>query len=476
MNDGNVKSESSEKPLVLVVEDDHTFRRLLRSTLERRGYRVREAEHGLAAQTVFERFREQIEVIVSDIRMPELDGIGFLEFVRSQASTPVVLMTGFSEIIETKRAFELGANEFLTKPFRAETFLDAVHHALHPNDPRRKKDDERDPTPLHSRYCPVPIDEFMMSSHLLSDVFIKLSETRYIKVAHKNEAIPRDRLQVYKEKNADALFVPVLDLCHYVNFQMPIVPVTLKQGGVDAEKKAKLIRETIGIMQTNCFTMGLSSKISQPAQKMVEDTLNLATTDAAILDVLHHLYETSAQIYAHGVAVAFFSCIVAQEHGWNSSAMLFKLTLSGLLLDIGLKDLSPDLLKRSKLERSEEETQLFRTHPLRGHDLAQRFKAIPEDIATLVLQHHENIAGTGYPHQTKAQDLHPFASLISVVDLFVEHLVPTEDCSLPHVTPPEALANLNTLPSGTVDLTFMRRLAELVVTIEAESPPVAMSA
>jgi DNA-binding NtrC family response regulator len=106
-----------ERPLVLIVEDDKIFRRVLVRALDTYGFDTRDAENGMVAKTIFDLNLDRIKIIISDIRMPELDGIGFLAHVRKSSQVAFILMTGFSEIIEVKDAYALGATDFVAKPF-----------------------------------------------------------------------------------------------------------------------------------------------------------------------------------------------------------------------------------------------------------------------------------------------------------------------------------------------------------------------
>lgn len=111
---------------VLIVDDDPQIRRLVRMVLEDEGYDVRVAGDGREALAALPEARP--EVIVLDLRMPELDGPGFLERYRADGApcAPVVLMSGErGEHIEA-----LGARVVLPKPFDLDDLVDAVRVAL----------------------------------------------------------------------------------------------------------------------------------------------------------------------------------------------------------------------------------------------------------------------------------------------------------------------------------------------------------
>jgi CheY-like chemotaxis protein len=113
-------AETSAGKRILVVEDDGSLRAALRSVLEDEGFTVFEAADGTRAVAQVDRVGP--DAVVLDINMPGLDGYGVLRQLRSRSATatlPILVLTANSGEESEVRAFELGANDFLVKPFRA---------------------------------------------------------------------------------------------------------------------------------------------------------------------------------------------------------------------------------------------------------------------------------------------------------------------------------------------------------------------
>ncbi len=110
---------------LLLVDDEAPIRQVLKVVLEKQGFEVALASNGKEAMAVLG--LGGFSAVITDIKMPEIHGLELLKHVRSQQPTlPVILMTGFSEIVETKDAFNFGANAFLAKPFKSEDLLAAL--------------------------------------------------------------------------------------------------------------------------------------------------------------------------------------------------------------------------------------------------------------------------------------------------------------------------------------------------------------
>ncbi len=105
---------------VLLVDDEDQLRRVMRDLLERDGYQVTEARDGVEALDQIDRHAP--DIIVLDLNLPGLDGYGVLSHLRSRPATaaiPVVVLTAQGDEDNEVRVFEMGADDFLSKPFRA---------------------------------------------------------------------------------------------------------------------------------------------------------------------------------------------------------------------------------------------------------------------------------------------------------------------------------------------------------------------
>jgi CheY-like chemotaxis protein len=115
---------------VLLVDDEDDLRRVMRDLLEREGFTVQEARDGI--QALDEVDRHAPDIIVLDLNLPGLDGYSVLSQLRSRQATkdiPIVVLTAKGDEENEVKVFELGADDFLSKPFRARALaarLEAV--------------------------------------------------------------------------------------------------------------------------------------------------------------------------------------------------------------------------------------------------------------------------------------------------------------------------------------------------------------
>ena len=106
---------ASDQKLILAVDDEPKMTRFIRMNLELEGYRVSEAVNGMEA---LDKVREELpDLVLLDVMMPDLDGFETLAFIRQVSSVPVIMLTAKGEEEDKVRGLELGADDYVTKPF-----------------------------------------------------------------------------------------------------------------------------------------------------------------------------------------------------------------------------------------------------------------------------------------------------------------------------------------------------------------------
>ena len=138
---GRLVRRTDERVSVLVVDDDHRMRRLLRLNLEEAGYRVTTCDDCTAALDQAE--LDPPDLVLLDIMMPGIDGFACLERLREFSDVPVILLTAKGEERDKVRGLDLGADDYLTKPFGPAEMLARVRAVL-----RRRQPSAETPTTL----------------------------------------------------------------------------------------------------------------------------------------------------------------------------------------------------------------------------------------------------------------------------------------------------------------------------------------
>lgn len=130
-------SELAPKTCILVVDDEETIRKLLQKHLGRNGYDVLVAEDGETALRVLATEGERIDLVILDMVMPRIDGLGVLiELRRELPDLPVLIASGYNQDIDRAHAESIGVQGFLGKPYSLRDLTALVRSTLaHSVDP-----------------------------------------------------------------------------------------------------------------------------------------------------------------------------------------------------------------------------------------------------------------------------------------------------------------------------------------------------
>lgn len=116
---------------ILIVDDESRMRKLIKDFLKQKNYNILEAEDGEMALKVYEENKEKVNLILLDVMMPKLDGWSVLRQIRQEnKSLPIVMLTARAEEQDELFGFELGVDEYITKPFSPKILVARVEAIL----------------------------------------------------------------------------------------------------------------------------------------------------------------------------------------------------------------------------------------------------------------------------------------------------------------------------------------------------------
>jgi two-component system KDP operon response regulator KdpE len=115
-------------PTVLVIDDENQIRRILRSGFELNGFVVHEADTG--AEAIRSASLQPIDLVITDLSLPDMDGADVVERIRSWSTVPIIVLSVRSSEAEKVRLLELGADDYVVKPFGMAELLARVRVAL----------------------------------------------------------------------------------------------------------------------------------------------------------------------------------------------------------------------------------------------------------------------------------------------------------------------------------------------------------
>ncbi len=115
---------------ILIVDDEARMRKLIKDFLISKGYSILEAEDGEKALNIFEENQSKINLILLDVMMPKLDGWSVLRQIRQTSQVPIIMLTARGEEQDELFGFELGVDEYISKPFSLKILTARVEAIL----------------------------------------------------------------------------------------------------------------------------------------------------------------------------------------------------------------------------------------------------------------------------------------------------------------------------------------------------------
>ena len=173
---------------ILVVDDEARMRKLIKDFLMQKNYKILEAGDGEEALKVFEENQNKISVILLDVMMPKLDGWSVLRQIRQTSKVPIIMLTARGEEQDELFGFELGVDEYISKPFSPKILVARVEALLKRTKPEEKEIEDYGGITINSKGRTVTVDG--------KQVEMSLRECELLKylVDNKGIALSRDKI------------------------------------------------------------------------------------------------------------------------------------------------------------------------------------------------------------------------------------------------------------------------------------------
>ena len=175
---------------VLVVDDESRMRKLIRDFLIQKNFNILEAEDGERALKVYEENKEKISLILLDVMMPKLDGWSVLRNIRQEnKKLPIIMLTARAEEQDELFGFELGVDEYITKPFSPKILVARVEALLKRSMPEVKElksydgiviDNEGRTVTVDGKQVELSFREYELLKYLLDNENIALSRDKIL--------------------------------------------------------------------------------------------------------------------------------------------------------------------------------------------------------------------------------------------------------------------------------------------------------
>ena len=404
---------------ILLVDDEPAILEIHRWNLSKAGYEVETALDGQDAQGRIS--TRPVDLVISDIRMPRLDGILLLEWVKRTApATKVILTTGFAALMDTKRAIDLGCESFLPKPVAKDQLLAAVADALSGAAP---------PTD-ETAFERISIEDFLLAKPFEGAIFLRVAGGKFLQVASSADELDFERIYNLKSKGVGELWI------QHESFQRafgghaglaeavrsPASAFKPAGSGLPAFDEARIEAERVllkaGFRE---LTVQQGGEILAAAFEAVFNDMERGARDALIAPVL------ASPLKMHAFSGAVLAGMLSLVLEWSSKRNALILSAGTLLRDVALAGMDAAVQATEPARMSESQKQKYLDHVKLGAEKLLGIQELPRELSLIVGQHHENNKGAGFPKRLGRHNIFPLAAVAHVADQYVTALLKAGD-------------------------------------------------
>lgn len=267
-------------------------------------------------------------------------------------------------------------------------------------------------------YVAVSRDEFIAGTQVPVDIFLKLSETNYVMILKEGAKVHFD--QMHFPEKAEWLYVRRSDYHKCVGQALTVAGIIIDSDKISEEKKTVFLSKAADSIFKEIEHLGFdhqalehSKIVSKSIQTLVENKPDIA----AVITMMSNLND---ELIRHAMMVSAISVIIAKSMKWTLAQNLEKLALGALLHDVGMKELPDEVITMPRHAMSRDQAAIYESHVHRGVDILRSMPSISDDIISIVLEHHENAPGQGYPRRIRDIKMNPFARVVALADSFSE--------------------------------------------------------
>lgn len=364
------------------------------------------------------------DLVMSDYHMPEMNGSELFRAIRKLDSTcPFILVSSHQPDQETFSDF----------------FIDSKHNKsiLKPDDllslPMMIADMTRQSSLERAAYHRVKISTLGHLNQLPADLYIRLSEKKYVKVIAANELFSRDLLEHYQKK-VDTLYClaeqfEALSQSFFEQVKSAIGAKAI-DSKADSQQIVELQLESVSLAHQILNLRGITPEVIELANTTLSTVYRKVANSHQTHTILRKVLDnTASYLYIHSLSIPYVATAICHKMNWTSSATLETLATAALLHDSTLDESLIDRFfgvvfdeKRMAERKTNMGLRRIYDHPMASSSLITSDLHLPPMVAKIILEHHERPDGSGYPQKLTAEQIDPLSAIFIVSEAFIHEV------------------------------------------------------
>ncbi len=267
-------------------------------------------------------------------------------------------------------------------------------------------------------FVSIPLSVFRLDRNAQVDLYCKI-EGIHNPVLYRSAAIPvtAEDIEELRQKGHRALYVLSREYEQLDRTLNESLHDVLADEAMPPAERFAILQTAAAMEMDMAFHMIKCDRFVSMSQRIATQITKLLDGENLVPQQLFSVVQHDYYTYTHVVNVAGFATLLADLLGFSDPQVREKITVGALLHDIGKRFIPSKVLCKSNT-LSDEDWQLIKSHPQRGYeDLCQRTDLTEEQLL-MVYSHHERYDGKGYPVGLVGNEIHPWARLLAIVDVF----------------------------------------------------------
>ncbi|MGZ3740431.1 MAG: HD-GYP domain-containing protein [Bdellovibrionota bacterium] len=274
----------------------------------------------------------------------------------------------------------------------------------------------------------IPIAGLNLEKPPPVDFFLRMAPDRYCLRFRKEDGLDRAALDHYKKQGtAEYLYVRKEALDGWVEGRNGEIDALLNESSQPTESTRQVAEDNLEIVHNVVSQLGFTPKVEELAKKTVALTLKALGSSPQLSDILRKMQlQEGKYISSHSLMLAELSCALAHRLTWSSAPTFLKLTVASFLHDLHLPTnrlarmrILADITEANGFTAAD--LHAFKTHPIQAAEYSRQLRQLPADVDTIVLQHHEQPDGTGFPRGLYHHQISPLACVFIVAQDLLDH-------------------------------------------------------
>ncbi|MCO4792497.1 MAG: HD domain-containing protein [Bacteriovoracaceae bacterium] len=267
-------------------------------------------------------------------------------------------------------------------------------------------------------YEAVPLKKFDPEKALCSDLYLKINN-KYLKYRFNGDAITSEKYDLFLSKNVAEVFVLKEELETVLSWldaaKQETIEEMVEEVGEENRELVEQREEIKEILYETFADEELNSRSVEVLQHQSKEFVALASEDKINKAIIAKLTKFNSSVADHSVNTANISVYLAMCCGFGAQYDLENIYMGALLHDYGKAKIPANILENKTNVRY---SQAIQDHPNKGVGMIKKMKNIPEEVQMIVVQHHEQWNGNGFPKGLKEEGIYKFAMIVSMANIF----------------------------------------------------------